>query len=167
VIGRPIESATLASLQSSHPADAYLRVRVTDYGETPRRWESAYITLEVVTTLAIAAGLYAHKITRPVAVVYLLEESVEEFSEGYAGFWALNRLSRPVRIEADLIDGHTGQVLGRESHTGLASWRWRHLRHMDDTTRDELLSTSMHKAVNALAESVNSGICAQLPTEGR
>jgi hypothetical protein len=167
VIGRPIDSASLASLQSAHPADAYLRLRVTDYGETPRRWRAAYVTFEVVTTLAIAGGLFVHKVTRPVAVAYLLEESIEEFAEGYAGFWALNRLSRPVRVEADLLDGQTSQVLGSEAHTGLAPWRWRHLRHMDDTTRDELLATSMHKAVKALAKALNSGICAEPSTEKR
>ena len=164
-IGRPIDSANLATLQSSHPADAYLRLRVTDYGETPRRWRAAYVSFEVVTTLGIAAGLYVHKVTRAVAVGYLLEESVEELSEGYAGFWVLNRLSRPVRIEADLIDGRTGQVFEREAHTGLAPWRWRHLRHMDDTTRDELLNTSMRRAVKALSKGLNSGLCAELPTE--
>jgi len=156
IIGRPLDSASLAILQSSRPADAYLRLSVTDYGETPRRWRGAYITFEVVTTLAITAALAVHKVTRPIAGVYLLEESIEEFSEGYAGFWALNRLSRPVRIDADVIDGHTGQVLWREAHTGLAPWRWRNVRHMNDTTRDELLATSMRKAVKAFSESLHS-----------
>jgi hypothetical protein len=159
-IGRPIDTASLSRLQSSHPADAYVRLRVTDYGETPRRWEGAYIGFEVVTTLAIGAGLYVHRITRPVAVAYLLEESIEEFSEGYAGFWALNRMSRPVRIEADILDGQTGGVVRRDVHVGLAPWRLRHLSHMDDTTRDELLATSMQKAVRALARN----ICTGLPT---
>jgi hypothetical protein len=167
LIGHPIESSSLAKLQSSHPADAYLRLRVTDYGETPRRWKGGYIAFEVVTTLAIGAGLYVHKITRPVAGAYLLEETIEEFSEGYAGFWALNRLSRPVRIEADLVDGQSGQAFWRAAHTGLAPWRWRHLRHMDDTTRDELLSSSMRRAVKALSTGLNPGICAELATETR
>jgi hypothetical protein len=99
------------------------------------------------------------------AGAYLLEESIEEFSEGYAGFWVLNRLSRPVRIEADLIDSQTGQVLWREAHTGLAPWRWRHLRYVDDTTRDELLTTSMDKAVKALAASLDSRMRAEMPIE--
>lgn len=147
-IGHPLDRTTLEKLQAAYPADVYLRMRVTDYGETPRRWEGAYVTFEVVTTLGIAAALYAHKVTRAVAGAYLLEESIEEFSEGYAGFWALNRLSRPVRIEADMLDGETGQVLRRETHVGLASWRWRNLWHMDDATRDRLLDTSMQKAIS-------------------
>ena len=153
-IGHAVSKTALTELQTLHPAGAYLRLRVTDYGETPRRWEGAYITFEVVTTLAIASGLYVHRVTRPVAAAYLLEESVEELSEGYVGFWALNRLSRPVRIEADIIDGHTGQALWSDAHTGLAPWRWRNLRRMDDATRDLLLATSMRKAVKAF-----SGLC--------
>lgn len=50
----------------------------------------------------------------------MVEEGIEEYSEGYAGWWLLNRLSRPVRIEADLIDGKTGAVLWHDSDTGLA-----------------------------------------------
>ena len=146
-IGHAIDERTLASLQSAHTAEAYLRIRVTDYGETPRRWEGAYITFEVVSTVAIAGGLYLHRVTRPLAGAYLLEESIEEFGEGYAGFWALNRLSRPVRIEADLVDAQDGQVLWHNAHTGLAGWHWKNLRHMDDPTRDGLLDTSIDKAV--------------------
>ena len=133
-------------------------MRVTDYGETPRRWEGAYITFEVTSTLAIAGGLYLHKLTRPVAAAYLLEESIEEFSEGFAGFWTLNRLSRPVRIEADIVDAQSGQVLWHGAHTGFARWHWRNLHHMDDATRDALLSESMNKAVTAF-----SGRCARPP----
>ncbi|MGH8306421.1 MAG: hypothetical protein ACRETG_12515 [Steroidobacteraceae bacterium] len=151
MMGRPLDLATLAKLQASHPADAYLRLKVTDYGETPRRWKGAYVAFEVVTTLAIATALYVHKVTRAVAGAYLLEESVEELSEGYAGFWALNRLSRPVRIEADILDGQTGELLGHEVHIGFASWSWRHLWHMDSATRDALLDTSMRKALKPFA----------------
>ena len=150
-IGRTADGAALTALRSDHPADAYLRIRVTDYGETPRRWEGAYITFEVVSTVAIGGGLYLHRITRPLAGAYLLEESIEEFGEGYAGFWALNRLSRPVRIEADLVDARTGKVLWHNAHTGLAGWHWRNLRHMDEATRDRLLGASFNKAVSAFS----------------
>ena len=169
-IGRPIDGVTLARLQSSLPADSYLRVRVTDYGETPRRWEAAYIGFEVVSTLAIAAALYVHRLTRPVAAAYLAEESVEEISEGYAGFWTLNRLSRPVRIEADWIAGRSGEVLWSDAHTGLAAWHWRNLRHMDDAARDALLDASTRKAVEALARNLQlrgSGSCPDSAPEAR
>ena len=151
-IGSPLAAAALIELQSSQPADAYLRIRVTDYGETPRRWEAAYIGFEVVSTAAIAGALYLHKVTRPVAAAYLGEETVEEVSEGYAGFWALNRLSRPVRVEADLVDGGSGRLLWHAAHTGLSRWRWRNVRHMDDAARDALLEASMRKAVEKLAK---------------
>lgn len=151
-LGQPLDSATLAALQAKHPADVYLRVKVTDYGETPRSWGSAYIGFEVVTTLAIAGALYVHTATRPLAGVYLVQESIEEFSEGYAGFWLLNRLSRPVRIEVDLVDGKTGAVLWHDSETGLADWQWSHIWHMDDVTRDRLLNESTDKAVQELVQ---------------
>lgn len=153
-MGRPLSRLGLEKLHGSYPADEYIRLRITDYGETPKRWEGTYVTFEVVTTLGIAAALYAHKVTRAIAGAYLLEESIEEFGEGYAGFWALNRLSRPVRIETDILDGETGQLLRRDTHVGLARWRWRHLWHMDDSTRDQLLEASMRKALRPLIANV-------------
>ena len=106
----------------------------------------------MVTTLAITGVLYAHVATRPLAGVYLVQESVEEFSEGYAGFWLLNRMSRPVRIEADLVDGKTGAVLWHDSETGLADRHWNHLWHMGDAARDSLLTDSTDKTVKDLVE---------------
>lgn len=147
-MGDAVAPDDLSKLQASYPSDYYLRLRVTDFGETPRRWRTAYITFEVVTTLAIAGAFYVHKVTRPVAGVYLLQESIEELSEGYAGFWALNRLSQPVRIEGDLIDGHTGNVLLHVKHTGMSSWSWGHIWHMDTATREALEHQSMQRAVN-------------------
>lgn len=144
-VGMPLDASTLATLQVQDPADAYLRVQVTDYGRTPGTWKGAYVTFEVVTTLAIGALLYAHKVTRALAGVYLVQEGVEEFGEGYAGFWLINRLSRPVRIEADLVDGKTGKVLWQDSETGMAGWTWGHLWHMDEGTRDDLLKASAER----------------------
>lgn len=66
---------------------------------------------------------------------------MEELSEGYAGFWALNRLSRPVRVEADL-DAHTRRVLWAGAHTVLSSWHWRDLFRMSSERRDQLLTLS-------------------------
>ncbi|HSN18339.1 MAG TPA: hypothetical protein VLV87_09010 [Gammaproteobacteria bacterium] len=149
-IGEPLDAATLARLQAAHPADAYLRLRVTDYGQTPGKWKSAYISFEVATTLAIGGLLYVHKATRPLAGIYLLQEGIEEYSEGYAGWWLFNRLSRPVRIEADLIDGKSGAVLWSGSDTGMAAWTWHHLWHVDDVTRHELLKVSTAKAAKDL-----------------
>lgn len=149
-VGKPLSAKTLAALQAKYPASDYLRIRVTDYGQTPRSWKSAYITFEVVTTLAIAGALYTHTVSRPLAGAYLVQEGVEELGEGYAGFWLINRLSRPVRIEADLVDGKTGQVIWHDSETGMADWHWKHLWHMNAATRDTLLTISTHKAMDDL-----------------
>lgn len=149
-IGQPLDPASLAMLQARYPADAYLRIQVTDYGQTPKSWSGTYVGFEVVTTLAIGAWLYAHTATRVLAAPYLVEESVEEFSEGYAGFWLLNRLSRPVRIDADLVDGKTGQVLWHDTETGLADWHWGNVWHMDDAERDQLLEISADHAMRNL-----------------
>lgn len=149
-VGQPLDAPSLARLQAQHPADAYLRLRVTDYGQTPAKWKGAYVTFEVVTTLAIGGLLYLHKATRPLAGIYLLQEGIEEYSEGYAGWWLFNRLSRPVRVEADLIDGRSGAVLWHGSDTGMAGWTWRHLWHMDDATRTALLQVSTAHALRGL-----------------
>lgn len=149
-IGQPLDSASLSVLQTQHPADAYLRVQITDFGRTPKSWKTAYITFEVVTTAAIGALLYVHKTTRALAGVYLIQEGVEEFGEGYGGFWLVNRLSRPVRMEADLVDGKTGAVLWHDSETGMAGWQWGHLWHMDDATRHDLITISTERMVNDL-----------------
>ena len=153
-IGQQLDAAILARLQAQHPADAYLRLRVTDYGQTPDAWKGAYVTFEVVSTVAIGGLLYIHRSTRALAGVYLAEEGVEEYVEGYAGWQLLNRLSRPVRIEADLIDGSSGAVLWRGSDTGLAGWQWGHLWHMDDATRRVLLQISTDKATRQLTDAV-------------
>lgn len=151
-MGRPLDAAALASLQAEHPADAYMRLTITDYGETPERWKGAYITFEVVSTVAIAGALLLDRATKPVAGIYFAEESAEELGEGYAGFWTLNRLSRPVRVQADLIDGHSGKVLWQGSDTGLSRWTWGHLWRMNPATRDALLANSLQKATHELAQ---------------
>lgn len=149
-IGQPVSPASLAALQAKYPADAYLRIQVTDYGQTPQSWEGAYVGFEVVTTLAIGAWLYVHTATRVLTAPYLVEESVEEFSEGYAGFWLLNRLSRPVHIDADLVDGKTGKVLWHDVQTGLADWHWANVWHMNAATQDQLLEISTDHAMKDL-----------------
>ena len=151
-IGQAIDPTTLSALQTQHPADAFLRIQLTDYGETPRSWRTAYISFEVVSTVTIGTLLYTKTATRPLAVAYVAEEGIEEFGEGYSGFWLLNRLSRPVRIQVDWVDGTTGKVLWHDTETGLADWQWKDLWHMDDVARDLLLTTSTDKAVTALVD---------------
>lgn len=67
----------------------------------------------------------------------------------------INRLSRPVRIEVDLVDGRTGVVLWHDSETGMDDWHWHNLWRMDDVTRDSLITNSTDNAVNKLIEELD------------
>jgi hypothetical protein len=75
---------------------------------TPKSRRKGYIAFEVTSTLAIAraiaySGSAAAKATTAAAGTYLAQETAEETAESYAGFWALDVESRPVRIEAALV----------------------------------------------------------------
>ncbi|TMG89860.1 MAG: hypothetical protein E6H72_11720 [Betaproteobacteria bacterium] len=107
-------------LHAVSDADVLLRFRITDYGVTPKSWRNAVIIFEVASTLGIAAIAYAYPATRPIAGIYLIEEGIEETIEAYAGFWALDEASRPVRIEAELIILNTGIQAWKSSATGLS-----------------------------------------------
>lgn len=63
-----------------------------------------------------------------------------------------DRLSHPVRLDADLVDGESGAVLWHESETGMADWRWDHLWHMDDATRAGLIQVSTDRSADALVK---------------
>ncbi len=151
-IGQAVAAGALAQLQAVNPADAYVRWQVTDFGETPKRWRAAYIGFEVLSTAGIAGALLLHKTTRALAWLYLLDESAEEVTEAYAGFWALNVWSRPVRLQADWIDGRTGMVQRSVAATGLAPWTWKMLawnalRDSNRQQRDTLLQQSSRRAL--------------------
>lgn len=156
-VGKPVTDATLQSLQSAHPARYYFRVSISDFGETPRSWLDSYVLFEVATTGAVTAVLYSNPPTRALAWVYLTSEGIEETAEGYSGFWLVNRLSRPVRIEEDLIDGQDGEVLWHDSETGMADWHWRNLWHMDSGRREGLLNESMNNAAEKLVRILKDG----------
>jgi hypothetical protein len=92
-------------IQTATGADALLRFGITDYGLTPKSWRKGYATFEVTSTLAIA-GVIAYSgstVAKAAAGAYLTQEAVEETAEAYAGFWGLDVVCRPVRIEAELI----------------------------------------------------------------
>lgn len=144
---------TANELRLASGADALLRFRITDYGETPKTWQKWVIGWEVVSTLGIAAIAYAAPKTRPLAGAYLVEESVEETVEAYTGFWALDKLCRPVRIEAELIDLRTGQTVWADSNTGLAKVRLiRLVTTVDAATRDAQLESAAHASVEELID---------------
>ncbi len=139
-------------LRSASGADALLRFRITDYGVTPRAWRKGVIVFEVVSTLGIAAAAYAYPATRPIAGVYLIEESIEETVEAYAGFWALDEVARPVRIEAELVDLQTGALAWKDSATGLSDIRLgRIFRKINATERDAQLVLATRKATRKIS----------------
>jgi len=109
------------SLRKQTGADAVLKFKITDYGLTPKSWRTGYIAFEVTSTAAVAGFLvYSGTIAaKTVAGGYLAQEAVEETAEGYAGFWALNEVCRPVRIEAELIQLKPVEILWKGHYTGL------------------------------------------------
>jgi hypothetical protein len=141
-------------LRAASGADALLRFRITDYGVTPRSWRKGVIVFEVVSTLGIAAVAYAYPATRPLAGIYLVQESIEETAEAYAGFWALDEVARPVRIEAELIELNAGEQVWRDSATGLSDVRLsRMVRKVAAPERDaQLISAARAAAEKILAE---------------
>ncbi len=138
-------------LQPVSSRSVHMQVKLTDYGETPVTWRNAYIGFEVVTTLAIAAAFFEHKVTRPLAGIYLLEESFEEISEGYAGFWAVNRWSRPVRMQVVMLRDVDGVEVWRDHRTALLPWTWSNLMQHDDLQdREQRLNHTRQKDINFL-----------------
>lgn len=132
-------------------ADNLLRFRITDYGLTPKAWRNWVIGFEVVSTVGIAAIAYTTPELRPLAGVYLVTEAVEETAEAYTGFWTLDKLSRPVRIEAEMFDLRTGEMLWADSNTGLARVHLIRLAtHIDAATRNAQLEDATHESVEKL-----------------
>jgi hypothetical protein len=138
-------------IQTSTGADAILRFKITDYGLTPRSWRSGYVTFEVTSTLAITALIASAgtSLAKGAAGAYLGQEAVEETAEGYAGFWALDVVCRPVRIEAELIRLHPVGVVWQDDDTGLADVKFSRLtRKIGSKERDMQLDQSTDYAVN-------------------
>lgn len=131
-------------------ADALLRFHITDYGLTPKSWRKGYITFEVTTTLAIA-GVIAYSgstVAKAAAGAYLAQETVEETAEAYAGFWGLDVVGRPVRIEAELIRLNPVTTVWETSDTGLSDVKLSRLtRKVGPDERDKQLDQATDHAV--------------------
>ncbi len=139
-------------LQAVSGADALLRYRITDYGFTPEAWRDAVIVFEITSTLGIAAIAYAMPSTRSVAGIYLVTEGMEESAEAYTGFWALDEVYRPVRIEAELIGLNTGTAVWTGNATGLADTNLSRLvRTVTPTEREMQLDRALQDAAKGLA----------------
>ena len=147
-------------LHAASDADVLLRFRITDYGVTPKSWRNAVIIFEVTSTLGIAALAYAYPATRPIAGIYLIEEGIEETIEAYAGFWALDEVSRPVRIEAELITLNTGTQAWKSSATGLSDvGLTRLVRKVSAAER----AAQLNSAIQEAAEKIVSDLQKVLP----
>ena len=143
---QPLAPEVLAALRTTANADALLRFGVSDYGVTPKEWRNGVITFEVVSTLGIAAIAYAKPATRAIAGAYLLQESIEETVEATTGFWALDEVCRPVRVEAEMIDLKTGSRVWTDSATGFSGWR---LSRLFRTVRAEERKAQLSAALRA------------------
>lgn len=105
------------------------------------------------STLAVAGLAYAKPKTRPFAGAYLLEESIEEIVEGYAGFWAFDRIWSPVRIEASLVDLRTGATIWTDRHTGLSDFRiTRIFSRPKGVEKDAQFRRSIYRSAEYLAQ---------------
>lgn len=150
ILGRdqPLSPDVLTRLRATCDADALLRFGISDYGLTPKAWRSGVITFEVVSTLGIAAIAYARPATRAIAGVYLAQETVEETIEAYSGFWALNEVYRPVRVEAEMIDLRTGRRAWADSETGFSDRRLSRIyTTVTSEERKTQLSEALHEAI--------------------
>ena len=159
--GTVLDQGKAERLRAASGADALLRFRITDYGATPRTWRKGVIVFEVASTLAITAALYSYHGTRALAGVYLAEEGAEETAEAFAGFWALGKVGRPVRIEAEIYDLNTGERTWGDSATGLSDLRLgRTLGKVSSSERDAQLSSAVRAAVTKIVSDMRSGAIA-------
>jgi hypothetical protein len=148
-------------LHSATGADALLRFGITDYGQTPKTWRSGYITFEVVTTLGLAAIIASPgtAVAKAAAGTYLAEETVEETAEGYAGFWALDVVYRPVRIEAELIRLNPVATVWDYSDTGLSDRSLSRLTSkVSPAERDKQLDQATDDAVRDIVSTLASSM---------
>lgn len=148
-------------IQTATGTDALLRFGITDYGLTPRSWEKGYITFEVTSTLALAAVIAypGSTVAKAAAGAYLAQEAVEETASAYAGFWALDVVYRPVRIEAELIRLNPVATVWKTSDTGLSDVSLSRLtRKVGSDERDKQLDQSTDYAVKDVISDLTSAL---------
>ena len=146
-------------LRAVSGADVLLRFRITDYGVTPKSWRNAVITFEVTSTLGIAAVAYSYPATRALAGIYLVQEGVEETAEAYAGFWALDKVCRPVRIEAQLFNLTTGAQVWTGTATGLSDIHLaRIFKKVGAAERGAQLDSAVHEAVTNIVGNLQAAL---------
>jgi hypothetical protein len=148
-------------IQKSTGADALLRFRITDYGLTPLSWKNGYITFEVTSTLALAAVMAysGSTVAKAAAGAYLVQEAVEETASAYAGFWALDVVCRPVRMEAELIRLNPVTTVWKAGDTGLSDVSLSRLtRKIEADERDRQLDQATDYAVKDLVSDLSDAL---------
>jgi hypothetical protein len=148
-------------LSAATGANALFRFGISDYGLTPKSWRDGYITFEITSTLAIAGAIAytGSAAARAAAGAYLVQEGVEESAESYAGFWALDVVSRPVRIEARLVRLNPVATVWEASDTGLSDVRLSRLtRKVDSIEQNKQLDQSTDYAVKDLVSSLSAAM---------
>jgi hypothetical protein len=148
-------------IQTTTGADALLRFGITDYGLTPQSWRNGYIAFEVTTTLALAAVIaYSSSVAAKTAAgIYLVQETIEETATAYAGFWALDLVCRPVRMEAELIRLNPVTTLWKTSDTGLSDVSLSRLtRKVGSDERDRQLDQSTDYAVKDVTSDLTNAL---------
>ncbi len=163
--GKKFESAITQDeanwLRATTGADALLRFGITDYGLTPKSWRKGYITFEVTSTIALGAAIAysGSAAAKAAAGAYLAQEAAEETAEAYAGFWALDVVSRPVRIEAALVRLNPVATVWETSDTGLSDISLSRLtQKVTPIERSNQLDQSTKKAVNDVASALSHAI---------
>ncbi len=163
--GYPFETAipqeAADRIRMSTGADALLRFDITDYGLTPLSWRNGYITFEVTSTLALAAAIAysGSTVAKAAAGAYLVQEAVEETAEAYAGFWALDVVSRPVRIEAELIRLNPVTTVWNTSDTGLSEVKLSRLtRKVEADERNSQLDQATDDAVKDVVSDLSDAL---------
>ena len=158
-IGSAMTQEEADRLKEATGADALLRFAITDYGLTPRSWRNGYIAFEVTSTLALA-GVIAysgHAAAKAAAGIYLTQETVEEAAEAYAGFWALDEVSRPVRIKAELIRLNPVSTLWKTSDTGFSDTSLSRLvKKVGVDERDRQLNLATDEAIRKIASDLSN-----------
>lgn len=161
--GKKFESAITQDeadrLRASTSADAILRFGITDYGLTPKAWRKGYIAFEVASTLGIAGAIAysGSAAAKAAAGVYLTQETVEETAEAYAGFWALDVVCRPVRIEAELVRLNPVTTVWETSDTGLSDVALSRItRKVASSERDGQLDQATKYAVTDLVSDLSA-----------
>jgi hypothetical protein len=160
-LDHPLSQADANAIHEATGADALLRFRITDYGLTPKSWRDGYIAFEVTSTLAIA-GVIAYTgstAAHAAAGGYLAQETVEETTEAYAGFWGIDVVTRPVRLEAELIRLHPVETIWKTDETGLSNIKLSRLtRTVPVSERNMQLDQSTNHAVNDISADLKNSI---------